>query len=396
MTATINPGYLKVDLVSQGVRLSPSAAGHADLAHGVELLLPGDLWVRAVPQDETSRHPAYTLVIEGDAHLLVRGDEPPVEVRIVPPPAFYGTTTSGGTPMWRIARVHGGCLVIAPGRGCGSALWGAPCSFCTTGAADGADAPPPVLVAEVVDVVRAAFAEGAAEFVYFNVAAGDADDRGVAFIEPYVRAVKRHFDTLVAVQSHPPAGNDWIDQTYAMGVDGVSYALELHDAEALARRCPGRVQQVGRERTYEALRHAGAIFPGGTVWSEMILGVEPEASTMRGIDTLTAMGVLPVLSLAGSANGAAPPSAAELAPLLKHLFTAVRDARINMGWVRDLSFAITPLEARFFAGDEARMAVALQSFYRTRVGSLAARNLSRLRRRLRVRRVSDSFDSSHL
>jgi len=401
-----NPGHLKLDLVGQGLRLAKSAQAHEDVARAaataggaapsLELLLPGDLWVRAALRDEGSPGAPYTLVVEGDAHLVMREGEEPTEVRIVPPPAFYQATTSQGTPMWRIARVHGGCLVIAPGPACGVALWGAPCPSCAGGAPPGPDVPPPIPVAEVVDVVRAAFAEGAAEFVYFNAGACESDDRGVAFLEPYVRAVKRHFDTLVALQVHPPATNDWIDQTYAMGVDGVCYSLDLHDGEALARLCPGRVRLVGRERVYEALRHAASIFPSGTVWSDLLLGIEPEASTLRGIDTLAAMGVLPVLSLPRTLDGTPLPSAEEAAPLLRHLFTAVRDAKINMGWVRDLSFAVTPLEARFFAGDEARMAVALQSFYRTRVGSLAARNLSRLRRRLRVRRVSDSFDSSHL
>jgi hypothetical protein len=67
-----------------------------------------------------------------------------------------------------------------------------------------------------------------------------------------------------------------------------------------------------------------------------------------------------------------------------------------MGWIGELSFAITPLEARFFAGDDARLAVAMQQFQRSRIGSVTTRNLARLRRRLRVRTVSDSFDSSHL
>ncbi len=76
--------------------------------------------------------------------------------------------------------------------------------------------------------------------------------------------------------------------------------------------------------------------------------------------------------------------------------SAVRRARINMNWVRDLSFAVTPLEARFFA-DEADLAgVTINPLYRTRIANVAARNLSRLRRRLRVRKVSDSFDSSNL
>ncbi len=129
--------------------------------------------------------------------------------------------------------------------------------------------------------------------------------------------------------------------------------------------------------------------------------VEPAESTVRGIDALAEMGVLPVLSpfrpLATTTLRHHPvPSIEEVVPIYAHLFHAVRDAKINMGWLGDLSFAITPLEARFFAGDEARMAVVMQHLYRSKIGTLAARNLARLRRRLRVRQVSESFDSSHL
>ena len=67
-----------------------------------------------------------------------------------------------------------------------------------------------------------------------------------------------------------------------------------------------------------------------------------------------------------------------------------------MHWVRDLSFAFTPIEARFFTDDETRASAGGGAFYRSRLGNLAARNLARLRRRLRVRQVSDSFDSSQL
>lgn len=401
----MNPAHLKLDLVANGMRLAASARARQDLlqgwpasarGHSVELLLPGDLWVSA-PLREDDDGQTFGLAIEGDAQLLVRGAEERVEVQLVPAPAFYGKLTSKGTPMWRVARVFGGSLVISPAAACSLSLWGTPCSLCGGGAAESPDTPPPIPVAEVVEVVGEAFAEGVAEFVYFNSGYSDSDDRGVAFLEPYVRAVKRHFDTLVAVQVHPPRTDGWIDQTYAMGVDAVSYAVEIHDAEALGRHCAGRVREIGRERYYEALRRAAAIFPSGTVWSDLVVGLESEASTLAGIDLLTSMGVLPVLSLARAGEGAPRRwNVAELAPLFAHLFKATRDAKINMGWVRDLSFALTPLEARFFAGDEARMAVAMQSFYRTRVGSLAARNLSRLRRRLRVRRVSDSFDSSHL
>ena len=239
------------------------------------------------------------------------------------------------------------------------------------------------------------------EFVYLHIGYLDGEDAGMEFLEPYVRAVKRHFDTLVAVQVQPPQHDAWIDRTYAMGVDALSYSVEIHDPELLQRHCAGRAAHVGRDRYYEALAHAATVFPSGTVWSDLIVGLEPAASTIAGIDRLVGLGVLPVLSLFRPLDDALLsdhplPEADAVAPVFAHLFNAVRTARISMHWVRDLSFAVTPIEARFFADEEARAAAGLGSFYRSRLGSLAARNLSRLRRRLRVREVSDSFDSSHL
>ena len=67
-----------------------------------------------------------------------------------------------------------------------------------------------------------------------------------------------------------------------------------------------------------------------------------------------------------------------------------------MGWVRGLGVGITPLEARHFAGDDARLAVTVQQLAHSRLGALAARSLARFRRRLRVRKVGESFEAAHL
>ena len=82
--------------------------------------------------------------------------------------------------------------------------------------------------------------------------------------------------------------------------------------------------------------------------------------------------------------------------MLAHLYRTVKASGISMGWIRDLVLGITPLEARHFAGDGARLAVTVQHLTRSRLGGLAARQLARFRRRLRVRKVSESFDSAHL
>jgi hypothetical protein len=409
MTATPtwvqSPAHLKLDLAVRGVRLDETlraqteelraASPSAETPGGIEIILPEEVWVSVPIDAQGATATPYLLSGSGDEAVLQQnGDQ--LSVRIARPPAFYRATTSSGTPMSQVGVVRGGFIAVNPGAACGYGLRGMPCRFCRSGTGMAIEDGFPMSVAEVVEVVRAAFAEGAAEFVYFNPPYVGSEDAGIEFLEPYIQAVKKHFDTLVAVQIHPPKSDRWIDRTYAMGVDAVSYAVEIHDYDLLARRCAGRVRHIGRERYYEALAYAATVFPSGTVWSELVLGLEPAESTLRGVETLVSAGVLPVLSMPRPDADTPVINPDSVQPILTSLFHAVRQARINMGWVRDLSFAITPLEARFFAGDDARASVAMQHFYRSKLGILTARSLSGLRRRLRVRTIGDSFDAARL
>jgi hypothetical protein len=404
-----NPGHLKLELSVRGMRLAESACAHADVQRAlrfsaemdgrVELVLPEDVWVNVSIDERVAADSPFLLSSNGEQLTLQREDNC-VDVRVAVPPNFCDLTTSSGRPMLEVGTTYGNFIALNPASACGFSLRGVPCGFCRSGTPAAVHDRVPLSVADVIEVVRAAFAEGAAEFVYFNCAYGGGEDAGILALEPCIEAIKKHFDTLVAVQMHPPKTNRWVDRTYAMGVDAVSYNVEIHDRDALARRCAGRVRYIGRERYYEALAYAAGVFPSGTVWSDLIFGLEPAESTVRGIDALVGIGVLPVLSTfrpaAAELRTTALPSVDEVSPVFAHLFHAVRQAKINMGWVRDLSFAVTPLEARFFAGDAARAGSALRQFYRSKLGTLAARSLSRMRRRLRVRMVSDSFDASRL
>jgi hypothetical protein len=400
---------LKLDLAIRGARLDEALRGNGELfrvpsvrdpvARSIEVVLPEGVSVCLPVGERFTETSPYLLTLDGDAFVIV-GERQRYDVRIVPQPLYYTQTTAAGLPMWRVGTAYGGYIAINPATGCAFMPLGVPCRFCDV-ATRAVERDEPLPVADVIETVRAAFAEGAVEFVYLHIGYIEGEDAGIRFLEPYIDAIKRHFDTLVAVQIQPPKNDRWIDRTYAMGVDALSYSIEIHDAEILHRHCAGRTVHVGRERYYEALAYAATIFPSGTVWSDLIVGLEPAESTIAGIDALVGTGVLPVLSLFRPLDDTELrdhplPDAGEVAPVFAHLFHTVRRARINMNWVRDLSFAVTPFEARFFADDAERAAVTVHPFYRSRLGTLAARNLSRLRRRLRVRKVSDSFDSSNL
>ncbi len=432
-----SPVHLKVELAISGLRLAPELAAEPALFTGlpspavsggdVELLLADDVIARCPVSTSSARHSPYELRTENDRFYVAQIDSSgaiteQVGVDVIAPPAFLGNRTSRGTAMNEIGAVHAGYVSIDLSDGCGFAESGNRCRLCrlrTEPVPDSTRVGPPA-VDDVLEVIGAAFAEGAAEFVYFDIGfpgtpdreadgsdAHDPEDGGFSVIEPYLSAVKREFDTLVAVKSHPPGDHRWIDRTYAAGVDALSYAIYIHDEKRLAETCPGRANRMPQERYYEALEYAARIFPSGTVWSDLLIGMEREESTRDGIDRLTGMGVLPILSLRPSLDVAASNDDAtdhervsiepeKIAPLYAHLYQTVREARINVQHMRDLGYAITTMEARFFAGEDAKLIVAVNGFYRSRLGSRAVRGLSKLRRRLRVRRVRESFDSSQL
>ena len=116
-----------------------------------------------------------------------------------------------------------------------------------------------------------------------------------------------------------------------------------------------------------------------------MIGIEPTESTLAGIDALTALHVVPVIGLCA---GHEPPDESVIPTVLSHLSGAVRSHNIRIGWVRDLARGISPLEAQQFAGQ--RAASFVWSLTRWRLGAMAARNLARFRRRLRVRPANEA------
>ncbi len=384
--AANHPGLLKLALGLNGIAATGRAAGD-----WIELVLEGEVWARARVD------PASTLkLIElgGGAGLIKLGigdSQTEVAARVAPAPEFALRTTPRGIPLGTIAQVRGSYATVALGGGCGLGFQGRACAFCL--GRELTHHPGEVWeVNDVVEAVRGAFDEGAAEAVHLQVGYFPGDDAGVQRLIPYLEAIHRHFDTMVAVTMHPPASLRAIDLTYASGVDALSYNLEAADAATMVRHFPGRARFFGRARYIEALGHAARIFPGGAVWSEIAIGLSPASAIRAAIDELAAIGVLPLLGVPAPEH---PLDPAEAAPLCAALFESAIKSGLNMTWARDLSGAITPLEARFFVPGAPQLPL-LHQLARNRLGALATRSLARFRRRLRVRRVRASFDSSHL
>jgi hypothetical protein len=379
-----NPALLKLMLARCGI------AGPHNVAGFQELVLDGEIPARARFDPQS---PISLTAGSGDAQSTLRIDGVSIPVRLASTPEFAVRRNARGVALGDIADMRGGYATVELGGGCGLAAPRRACAFCM-GRELTEKAGELWPVDEVVEALRAAFEEGDAEFVHFQLGYFPGDDAGLQVLKPYLDAVRRHFDTIIAVTMHPPAAPRGVEAAYAGGVDVISYNLEAADEASMRRWLPGRARFFGRPRYLDALRHAARIFPGGAVWSELMLDLASETAVAEAIGDLAAMNVVPLLAV--SAQPRRELDFTRAAPLLAHLFDAVFNAGLSMTWARDLPGAITPLEARHFVPDPPQMPLLMHQLARNRLGALTTRSLARLRRRLRVKRVRASFDSSHL
>ncbi|MEK6790644.1 MAG: radical SAM protein [Deltaproteobacteria bacterium] len=388
-----DPGTLKIDLMLRGVRIEdPLIKAYTCGSSGIDVLLPRDTMVNIPCAESFTNNSPYVIRKKGGAHVITDGSAE-VDVRLVEPPEFLNRKSASGVPFSKIVQVRGALTVVTPSPRCDFFKESVECRYCA-GNFNAPDREDTVYSEEdVLEAVEAALKERSSHIIYLSIGFSDTPDGGIEFLKPYLKAIKKRFNCLVAVEALPPKENRWIDETYASGADSVLYNLEIFDKELFELICPGRAKEIGRKRYLDALEYAARIFPSGTVASHLIVGLEPPGSTCMGIDYMTDIGVVPVLPIYRPTGEKAlridPLTTEIILPVYKHLYTAISKKKISINWVRDLSMASTPAELRSFVDKGVKAATLAESFYKTGLGRKAAWGLSALRRKLRVKEIED-------
>jgi hypothetical protein len=207
-------------------------------------------------------------------------------------------------------------------------------------------------------------------------------------LEKWVTEIRKHLNVLISLDLVPPASNDWIDKTYAMGVDALYYDSDFFNPKDE----PVREFEKHKSRQLESLAYAARIFPTGAVLSHLVVGLEPLEQTQASIDLLIDRGVVPVLAYfppyAGSTLRTRWTATPELVtPVYAHLYERLVRTRINPHWVQQYDVVLMSLEGRFFSAESPRYHLKLKNFYETRFGRAVRFGMASLRRHLRVREV---------
>jgi len=376
----INIGLVKLDLFLHGVQ--PVSGWGKDFI----LVLPENTWVAVSPNEDS---PYRVKKVGSDYRLEFHEQHLPVKPIL--PPSVNQQTTSSGHRVGDLLHSHGGFIAAAPRGPCRFAKSGFDCKYCGS---RGEPVTAHFTNEDFVDALRLLLQETPAEIIHLSSGFVETEDGGMEQLESLVREIRKHLNILISVDVMPPAENHWIDRTYAAGVDMVYYDLDVFDPVLFAATYPEKKQAIRHERYLEALQYAVKIFPGGAVTSHLVLGLEPLASTIKGIDVLTDLGVVPLITFfpphaAGLLAERWKPDLKEIIPIYAYLYEKISEKKLSTNWIRQIDVVLTPLEGRHFAGGKSRWQVAMKNFYHTSVGRKAAYGWSALRRKLRVKEVKD-------
>ena len=369
-------GQIKLGLIQRGITVPSILQGLSEVAGGLCSGEPGEEITLALGEDlivkanlNASGQDGPKLVSHGD-RLRLHMREGEIDVGIITIPEFLKQQLKQRTPVSENICLDGYCLNIflrAIGRGKKLSM----------------------PIEAILSVIQSAFEEGAADLVQLNMDFCEEPDRGFDRLAPLVTAIKKRFNTFVALKGFPPTNSGTIDLMYASGFDIIDFPLGGFSGTVKSKR------KMTAKQVYSALEYAAGVFPPGTVWTDIVLGTDPISQCKEGVDRLTDSGIIPLIYLERDSSEDLD-GYRNLLELAEHMDRAIQRNRLPLKWLYPTCRFLSPLDTRFFTEDPLLARLAVTPVYRSGLGRKTSAGFAALRRKLRIRNVSDSFESAGL
>lgn len=369
----INLGKLKISLMRTGVYINDDARQRPEVARGfcrgmnaekIILALNDDFFVKTFIAPGESGCPRLKIVDDG-VLLVFEGKE--IEVVVVPLPEFIRKQQNDITPASQNIEIDGYCLNL----------------FLRVVKKDKLNMSAETLFA----VIRSAFEEGSADLIQLNMDYNAEDDRGFRCLAPIVAEIKKQFRTFISFRGFPPKHKKDIDRIYAAGVDLLNYPFEgfVNPSE----------KSISQKGILQCLEYAVEIFPQGAVSTELVFNTDPAKLIKDKIDLLAKNGIIPFLRL----NDQLDSNVLDYAPvteIVRHLAQTAQNSKLNLKWLYPACHLVTPLDTAFYTEAPKSARLTIKPVYQSKIGKKASEGFAALRRKLRVKNISDSYESAGL
>ena len=364
----LNPGRLKLDLFCKGMRVDDSCFLEDDarriirtrggLGSGLDFVLDEGVWVNA-PVVEPFAHKSPYLLVKRDGRYSLKDEREEgltYNARMLPQPEWYERLTSTGVPMSKIGVMQGSYLGVYPTSLCAFWKGHTNCRYCSVGLNLGDTETEEKKVVEVLETWRAARREFRCTFIHFNT--GYEEGRAIEKLMPYLEAVKRETGAMIGVQCPPQPDFTWYDRLKALGVDHLSFCLEIVNREIFPMICPGKADKLGTDLYLQAIEYTSRLFGRGRIHGEIIAGLEPPEDTIRGVETFARWGAATTICIFRPTVGTdlqdrPPPEYEEMAPIYKRAYEIWMANDVPLGIAPGIKVAMTmmPEEAAYFADE---------------------------------------------
>jgi radical SAM superfamily enzyme YgiQ (UPF0313 family) len=290
---------IKVRLLSEGVRITQSASdallsGGKPISlreyvttSGVIMKLPRDIFVTAPAFEAFCAHSSL-LLDHDEAGFFVSGmGQERIEAKPVPIPSYYDTRNKRGVKYIDIGVTHTDRVRISPVQGCSYT-----CVFC--------DVPYTLKYAlkdvnDIIEAIEVARNDADLPAKHVLISGGTPFPKDEGYLDDVFEKVPKATALPVDVMMVPRKDPKHVEKLYSWGVNSVYYNIEAY-GDAAVKSFAARKAQVGHELYMKTISKAVDVFGKGKVQSLIIVGLESIDDTLRGVEELSELGCIPILS----------------------------------------------------------------------------------------------------
>ncbi len=369
-------GQLKLEIMHRGIAFAQNVRSHDLVApgifsegegQGITLSLAEDFFVRA--RVNPDKNVAQVMDVQ-NGKVVLNLEKGRLEVGVIPAPQFLNDPKASRNPASSCIELDGYCLNVN--------LY-----------LEDDTRQLNLSLEDTISLIRAAFQEGSADLVQLNMDHCAEKDRGFSRLAPLVQSIKKNFRTFVSLRGFPPDDLGVIDSFYAAGVDLIEFPLEQYAAD-------GSLQPaVSAKQGMKGLEYAADVFGPGTVATELVLDSQHPQPLLEKITALSKQGILPLIKIPEQ-GWHLEGDLKEVRRVAEHLDKTAQKERLNLKWLYPSGECISPLDAPFYTDNPKTARLAQRPVYQSTLGRTASEGFAALRRKLRIKNVSDSYESAGL
>ena len=369
-------GQLKLELLHRGVAFAQNVRSHDLVAPGFFPAVDGQAIVLSLAEDFFARarvnpdKSVATLIDIQKDKVILNLEKGPLEIDVIPAPQFLKDPQASRNLASAFIQLDGYCLNVNLGLEADTRQLN-------------------LSLEDTISLIRAAFQEGAADLVQLNMDHCVEKDRGFSRLAPLVQSIKKNFRTFVALRGFPPDDLGVIDSFYAAGVDLIVFPLEQYAEDGTAQSV------IPAKQGTKGLEYAAGVFGPGTVSTELVLDCKHPQPLLEKIIALSKQGILPLIKIP-ERGLYLPDDLQEVQQVADHLHQTAQKEKLNLKWLYPASGWISSLDASFYLQKPKTARLAQRPVYQSTLGKTASEGFAALRRKLRIKNVSDSYESAGL